>query len=218
MERPSTRLPMPAIPTPAFVPTLRRPHWLQHVTKTVAVVASTGAAVVSILTALHSYGVIGHAESHQSLGNFGAAWVRLRPTIDTATALGDTIRFAATIADSKGSILVGAAPTWTTGDSSVATVAADGSVIARGPGTTTVTVVVGSIVSTAHVVVRQEVTGVAIERPAHDSALVLPEGATLQLRARALDEVVHIVYKPFDLDDLVELVRTTIGEPEGTNA
>ena len=30
--------------------------------------------------------------------------------------------------------------------------------------------------------------------------------------------VVHIVYKPFDLDDLVELVRTTIGEPEGANA
>ena len=25
--------------------------------------------------------------------------------------------------------------------------------------------------------------------------------------------VVHIVYKPFDLDKLVELVRTTIGEP-----
>ena len=26
--------------------------------------------------------------------------------------------------------------------------------------------------------------------------------------------VVHIVYKPFDLDKLVELVRSTIGEPE----
>jgi CheY-like chemotaxis protein len=30
--------------------------------------------------------------------------------------------------------------------------------------------------------------------------------------------VVQIVYKPFDLDDLVELVRTTIGGPEGKNA
>jgi DNA-binding response OmpR family regulator len=29
--------------------------------------------------------------------------------------------------------------------------------------------------------------------------------------------VVHIVYKPFDLDNLVELVRTTIGGPEGKN-
>ncbi len=27
--------------------------------------------------------------------------------------------------------------------------------------------------------------------------------------------VVHIVYKPFDLDKLVELVRSTIGKPEG---
>src|SRR6266700_5469987 len=26
--------------------------------------------------------------------------------------------------------------------------------------------------------------------------------------------VVHIVYKPFDLEKLIELVRTTIGEPE----
>src|SRR3954451_14576907 len=28
----------------------------------------------------------------------------------------------------------------------------------------------------------------------------------------------HIVYKPFDLDELVDLVRTTIGEPEGRNS
>jgi DNA-binding response OmpR family regulator len=28
----------------------------------------------------------------------------------------------------------------------------------------------------------------------------------------------HIVYKPFDLDKLVDLVRTTIGEPEGRNS
>ena len=27
--------------------------------------------------------------------------------------------------------------------------------------------------------------------------------------------VVHIVYKPFDLEELVELVKATIGEPEG---
>jgi DNA-binding response OmpR family regulator len=30
--------------------------------------------------------------------------------------------------------------------------------------------------------------------------------------------VVHIVYKPFDLDKLVALVKSTIGEPEGRNA
>jgi DNA-binding NtrC family response regulator len=30
--------------------------------------------------------------------------------------------------------------------------------------------------------------------------------------------VVEIVYKPFDLDKLVDLVKTTIGEPEGKSA
>ena len=30
--------------------------------------------------------------------------------------------------------------------------------------------------------------------------------------------VVHIVYKPFDLDKLVDLVKSTIGEPEGNSA
>ena len=30
--------------------------------------------------------------------------------------------------------------------------------------------------------------------------------------------VVHIVYKPFDLDKLVDLVKDTIGEPEGKRA
>ncbi len=30
--------------------------------------------------------------------------------------------------------------------------------------------------------------------------------------------VKHIVYKPFDLDKLLKLVRETIGEPEGTTA
>ena len=86
----------PSIQTP-----LPKVSWLSHVSKGVAVTASTGAALVSIVTALYSYGVFGNRESHQTIGNFGAAWVRLRPTIDTATAIGDTIHFAATIADKK---------------------------------------------------------------------------------------------------------------------
>src|SRR5256885_15429292 len=57
----------------------------------------------------------------------------LRPPTAPATALGDTIHYAATVTDKNGSILVGARPTWTTGDSSIAVVAQDGSVIARGP-------------------------------------------------------------------------------------
>jgi hypothetical protein len=167
--------------------------WLRHVSKGVAVVASTGAALVSIVTALYSYGVIGNRESHESIGNYGAAWVRLGPSVDTATAIGDTVHFAATIADKKGSILIGAAPTWTTTDTNVAVVASDGSVIARGPGSTTVTVIVGQLVSHARVVVRQKVSGVVVDNPATDSAMLLLEGSQMQLRARALDARGHAV-------------------------
>lgn len=164
-----------------------------NVSKGVAVATSTGAALVSIVTALFSYGVVGRSESHKTIGNYGAAWVRLKPAIDTATAIGDTVQFAATIADKNGSILIGAVPVWTTGDSTIATVAADGSVIARGPGMTTVTVVVGSLVSNARIVVKQQVAGVVIANPAGETAGALLEGDQLQLQARALDSRGHTV-------------------------
>jgi hypothetical protein len=165
----------------------KRAQWLKHTAKLVAVGASSGAALVSIFTALYSYGAIGHAESHQSIGNMGAAWVGLRPAIDTATALGDTVHFAATVTDQNGSVLVGARPTWTTGDPSIATVLPDGSVIARGPGRTRVSVVVGKLVTHSTVVVQQRVANVDVGRAAGDSTIVLPEGSQLQLRARAMD-------------------------------
>src|SRR5919198_1130566 len=109
---------------------------VQNLGKLVAVAASTGAALISIITALFSYGLIGKSESHQSIGNLGAAWVKLRPLMDTASAIGDTIHYVATIADKNGSVLIGATPAWTTGDSNVATATGDGAVIARGPGQT----------------------------------------------------------------------------------
>jgi hypothetical protein len=153
----------------------------------VTVAASSGAALVSIFTALWSYGVIGTAESHQSIGNMGAAWVGLRPAIDTASAINDTVHYAATVTDKNGSILVGARPVWTTGDSSIATVLSDGSVIAHGPGKTMVSVVVGRLVTHSTIVVRQRVANVEVGRASGDSVIVLPEGAELQLRARATD-------------------------------
>ena len=155
--------------------------------KIIAVAASTGAAIVSIISALYSYGVIGEPEAHQSFGNFGAAWVRLQPSIDTAYAVGDTVHFAATIADKKGSVLIGANPTWTTGDSSIAVAHADGAVVARSPGATTVKVVVGSLVATSRIVVKQRVAGVIISSSAGDTATALLEGSSVQLRARAVD-------------------------------
>src|SRR5258708_452810 len=167
--------------------------WFQHVPRTVALATSTIAALIGITTALYTYGVIGHSQSHRTIGNYGAAWVRLKPATDTATAIGDTVPFAATIADKSGSILVGATPTWTTGDTSVATVTANGSVIARGAGLTTVSAVVGELVANARILVRQDVAGIAIANPAGDTAVSLVEGAQVQLRARALDARGHTV-------------------------
>ncbi|HEY3134240.1 MAG TPA: Ig-like domain-containing protein [Gemmatimonadaceae bacterium] len=164
-----------------------RATWVKHTAKLVAVAASSGAALVSIFTALYSYGVIGAAESHQSIGNIGAAWVGLRPAIDTATAIGDTIHYAATVTDKNGSILVGARPTWTTGDSSIAVVLQDGSVVGRGPGRTMVSVVVGKLVAHSTIVVSQRVARVQVGRASGDSVIVLPEGSQVQLRAQALD-------------------------------
>lgn len=161
--------------------------------KIVALAASTGAALVTVVSALYSYGVIGKAESHNSIGNMGAAWVGLRPSSDTAFAIGDTTHYAATIADKNGSILVGARPTWTTGDSNVAVVRSDGSVIARGPGATTVSVVVGELVAHAKIFVRQRVTSVAVTNAPSDSFVVVPEGSELKLNALAFDARGHLV-------------------------
>jgi hypothetical protein len=200
---------------------LPKPNF-QHIGKGVALLASTGAALISILTALFSYGVLGKSESHQSIGNLGAAWVKLRPVMDTATAVGDTIHYAATIADKNGSILVGARPTWTTHDTSIATVGADGAVIARGPGQTTVTVVVGSLVSHAQILVKQRVAGVVVSSTAGDTAVVLSEETNLQLRSRPVDARGHTVARvgtsKWHVDDTTVAVVDTKGLITGRNA
>jgi len=165
--------------------------WFHSAHKGLAVAASTVAAIVSMISALYSYGVLGQSEAHQSIGNLGAAAVRVDPPIDTASAIGDTVRYAATITDRYGSILIGARPVWTTGDSTVATTGPDGSVIARGPGQTTVSVIVGSLVTHSRIVVRQRVAGVVVSSSAGDTGVVLLEGADIQLRARALDARGH---------------------------
>jgi hypothetical protein len=170
---------------------IRQASWFKLAWKSIALAASTGAALVTVFSALYSYGVVGKAESHQSIGNIGAAWVGLRPAMDTAVALGDTVHFAATISDRNGSILVGARPTWTTGDTSIATVLPNGSVIARKPGVTTVSVVVGTLVANSKVLVKQRVASVEVGSSPADSFVVVPEGSELRLSARALDARGH---------------------------
>ena len=195
--------------------------WFRHVGKVATLAASSGAALVSIFTALYTYGVIGQSESHQSIGNIGAAWVGLRPAIDTAYAIDDTIHYAATVTDKNGSILVGARPTWTTGDSSIATALADGSVIAHGPGRTIVSVVVGKLVTHSTIVVQQRVASVEVGRATGDSLIVLPEGAQLQLRARGIDARGHPidgVAATWHIDDNSVAALDSSGVITGRNA
>jgi hypothetical protein len=200
---------------------IKRASWFRLAWKSIALSASTGAALVTVFSALYSYGVVGKAESHQSIGNIGAAWVGLRPGLDTATAIGDTVHFAATITDKSGSILVGAHPTWTTGDSSIAKVLPDGSVIARRPGSTTVSVVVGSLVAHSRVMVKQSVSTVELGAGAADSVVVIGEGATIPLHARALDARGHMIAglaPQWQVDDSSVAAFETDGILTGRNA
>ncbi len=170
-----------------------RGPWFSHAGRMVAAIASTGAAVVSLVSALYTYGVIGRAESHQTIGNFGAAWVGVRPATDTALSIGDTLHLAATITDRSGSVLVGAHPSWSADDPRVATVLGDGSVVARGAGATSVVVIVGGLAARARVVVAQRVAAVSVEAAALDSAVTVPEDARLPLHAVARDARGYVV-------------------------
>lgn len=178
---------LPAIPTPLL-------PWYRHAGKVVMAAASTGAGLVSIFTFLYSYGVVGESESHKTIGNLGAAWVGVQPRSDTASAVGDTLHLAATITDRNGAVLVGARPLWTSDHPEVAEVLADGSVIAKGPGRSTVTVAVGTLTARAQVLVRPRVATVEVAAEKGDSTIVVPEDGRRPLRARGLDVRGHAVH------------------------
>lgn len=163
-----------------------RGPWFSHA-RTIAAVASAGAAVVSLVSALYTYGVIGRADAHQTIGNIGAAWVGVRPAADTAFSVGDTLHLAATITDRSGSVLVGAHPIWTTDDPRVATVLGDGSVVTRGQGSTTIDVIVGGLVARARIVVAQRVAAVSVEASALDSSVTVAEDGRIALNIVARD-------------------------------
>jgi adhesin/invasin len=186
--------------------------------KLVAMAASTGAALVSIISFLYSYGVIGKSDSHQTIGNLGAAWVGLRPAADTAYAIGDTIHLAATITDKSGAILVGAQPTWVSENPRVARVLADGSVIAEGQGTTTISVAVASLIARSRIFVRQTVTSVDVVGVANDTTPVVAEGERKPLRAIPRDARGHPVIgliPQWRLDDTSVATIDTLGGVTG---
>jgi hypothetical protein len=152
--------------------------------KTVAAVASTGAALVSILTFLNHWGLLGTPTMRETVANSGAHWVGIRPAVDTARAVNDTLHLAATITDKNGSLLDAARVTWASENPSVATVAQDGSVIARGAGATTILAVIGELSARSRIVVHQTVSTVRIQG---DSSIAMAEGDIRRLEVRAFD-------------------------------
>lgn len=168
----------------------RRPR-VRRAFKAAAAFISIGAALTSIVNFAMS------SESAASLVRDGAvAWVKVTPRVDTAVAVGDTMRFAAAVADQHGALIPGAPLTWSTDDPSVASVDRHGEVVARGAGVTAVSAAVGGHVGRARVVVRQAVAHV--ERVSEEIVRV-GEGERQRLELRATDARGYVITgRPMD--------------------
>lgn len=151
---------------------------------------SLGAGFATILASAHSCGMIGDASvSRRTIATMGVHWVGLVPGADTAHALGDTLRYIATVTDKHGAALVGAWLQWSSSDSAVATVDSMGVVVARHRGVATIAATAGDKVAQARVVVAPRLARVVLG----DSGVHLNEAASRLLVARGLDARGHPV-------------------------
>jgi hypothetical protein len=146
--------------------------------------ATTGAAIVSILSFSRSYGLIGEEPAHLAVGSLGVAWVGISPAADTAESIGDTLRFAATVTNKSGSVLMGSWIEWMSDDSTIAMVNPDGTVIAQSPGSTSVVVLVGDFVARSRITVKQKPAGI---RFPSDSGVIVPENGKVAVRPDVVD-------------------------------
>ena len=109
--------------------------------------------------------------------------ITVSPASATLQSVGETTQLTAEVRDQHGQAMANAAVAWTSGDPSVATVAA-GLVTAVANGTATVTATAGLASGTAAVTVDQVVAAVAMDPAA---ATLLALGDTLRLSAEAQD-------------------------------
>jgi hypothetical protein len=153
--------------------------------KWIMVIVTTVAAVFGLLANARYLGLTPWLGlGGVSLADLTARRVSLTPAVDTLTAIGDTLQLAATVTDEHGSTVAGAFVVWAADDSSVITVDSSGAVVARGPGVATVVASVRDHAGRARITVRQRVGSLMI---GPGPIVRLPEGATTQLAARALD-------------------------------
>jgi hypothetical protein len=164
------------------------PNRVHHVFSLGAKLVTALAALATVLGYVHSVGLDGSA-TRRTVGTFGAAWVGIRPNVDTMSALGDTLHLAATVTDRHGTALVGATIVWSASDSTVASVT-EGQVIAHRPGVTTIMSTVGELVARAVVVVRPRVAALHL---ASDSAVDVAEGDARIVSLRGTDARGHVL-------------------------
>lgn len=118
------------------------------------------------------------------------ATLRVYPASAALVALGDTVRYSASLFDAAGQPIPDAAVRWTTADPTVAVVNASGLVTAVANGTTAVSAASAGISGTATVIVDQVVAQISVEP---DSVILDALGDTLRLTARAEDRNGHPV-------------------------
>ncbi|MDE0356315.1 MAG: Ig-like domain-containing protein [Gammaproteobacteria bacterium] len=116
-----------------------------------------------------------------------ATTVSISPAAVDLSFLGETLQLTAGIADQNGQAMAEAPVSWTTSDSSVASVSAGGLVTAVANGSATVTATSGSAAGTAVVTVTQRVARVDVSPEAHTFS--------------ALGDSVQLTAAPFDASD-----------------
>ena len=110
--------------------------------------------------------------------------VTVSPTTARLTALGATVQLMAQVRDQNAGMMAGATVTWSSSDTSVATVDASGLVTGVGEGMATITASAGNASGSAVVSVMQPVATVEVSPSADTIGL----GRTLQLTAEGFDE------------------------------
>jgi hypothetical protein len=156
-------------------------RWTTGAARLMAATLSGGAALASILSYTSSAGI--PVPGAAAVAMLRAHRVTLKPSVDTAFAIGDTIQLAATVTDSSGSVLMGVAPVWTSGDPSIAQVTQAGTVTAQGAGSTAIVVRVGELETRARIVVSQRPASLSVD----EALLRVPENERLALNAHVVD-------------------------------
>ncbi len=113
----------------------------------------------------------------------GPASVSVEPAAVALDALRDTLRLRATVRDAVGAPLPNVPVSWTSSDTSVATISETGLVTAMARGATTLTVRGDTVKATVAVTITQTAASVAIS----PKSATVQQGSTVQLSASASD-------------------------------